>query len=333
MITDARVLQDDFLPAEIVHRHDEMNRLSTALSPVVDGDKPQDALLEGPTGAGKTCIARYGIAQLEEQLFDIDTHYVDCWQHSKRFRALYKVLEGVGTTYDIHRSTPDDQMLDRLDDLDRPYLVVLDEVDQLQDQGLLREFWAIENLTMVLLTNEARDLYGPIDDRLQSRLQTTVSVSFDSYTDDELVAILQDRVQWGLTPDAITESLLREIAAAAAGDARDAIAILREGARTATHDGAEAIDESHIDEAVPSAREKYQEEALDRLTDHQKTVFEILREEGELSPSALYDRYCQQVDSPKSKRTVRKYLRKLEQYKYAQASGEGPSRTYEVTVE
>jgi len=98
MIQDAWVLQDDFIPREIVHRHDEINRLATALEPVVDNDTPQNALLVGPSGAGKTCVARYSLAEIEEQLLDIQTHYVDCWQHSKRFRALLKILEGVRNT-------------------------------------------------------------------------------------------------------------------------------------------------------------------------------------------------------------------------------------------
>jgi orc1/cdc6 family replication initiation protein len=328
MITDARVLQDDFVPRDVVHRHDEMSRLSTALNPVVDGDKPQDTFLVGPTGAGKTCIARYSLDELQEELLDVDTHYVDCWQHSKQFRALYKVLEGVGTTYDIHRSTPTDEMLARLDDLDRPYIVVLDEVDQLEDKSLLRQLWGIPQLTMILIANDERDLYDPVDERLQSRLRTTVTIQFDSYTDAQLEAILQDRVKWGLDTDVITGARITDIAVAADGDARDAIAILREAARTATHEAADEITGTHIEDAVPSARSKYQEETLDRLNDHQRAIFDILRAEGQLSPSAIYENYQERVETPKTKRTVRNYLRKLEQYKYVYAEGSGPNRKY-----
>ena len=64
MIQDARVLQDDHLPREIVHRHEEMNQIAGALEPVVDGDTPQDTLLTGPSGAGKTCIARATLNEL-----------------------------------------------------------------------------------------------------------------------------------------------------------------------------------------------------------------------------------------------------------------------------
>jgi len=37
MLTDARVLDETFIPSEIVHRDDEMNTLTRALDPVLDG--------------------------------------------------------------------------------------------------------------------------------------------------------------------------------------------------------------------------------------------------------------------------------------------------------
>lgn len=62
-----------------------MNRLAAALEPVVDDDTPQDTLLVGPSDAGKTCLARHSLDRLNEQLLGIETHYVDCWQHSNTF--------------------------------------------------------------------------------------------------------------------------------------------------------------------------------------------------------------------------------------------------------
>lgn len=66
-----------------------------ALESVVEDDIPEDTFLVGPSGGGKTCIARYSLEELQQERVDIDTHYVDCWQHSNRFRVLYKVLGGV----------------------------------------------------------------------------------------------------------------------------------------------------------------------------------------------------------------------------------------------
>ena len=328
MIWNARVLQDEFLPKEVVHRHTQMNRIAGALEPVVEGDKPQNAFLVGPSGAGKTCIARYSLDRLQEQLLEVDTHYVDCWQHSKRFRVLYKVLEGVGTTYDIHRSTPHDEMLQRLETLDTPYIVVMDEVDQLEDKDVLRELYAIPNITMVLIANREEDVVATLDERIQSRLRSSEKIRFEKYGDDEIYSILQDRVRWGLDPECISSGQLRRIAEAAAGNARDAISILRSAARRAELNDQETISNTLIEEAVPEARAEIRQKNVERLNAHQQALYNVICDVGEISPSDLHSRYEDVVDEPRTKRTCRNYLSKLQRYNLINAHGEGRSRVY-----
>jgi Cdc6-like AAA superfamily ATPase len=126
MIEDARVLREAFVPREVEHREGEVTHLSGVLEPVTRGEAADTAILTGPSGAGKTCIARYTVQQLREQHLDVEAQYVNCWQNYSRFRALYRVLEGLGRTVDIHRrSTPHDELLERLADYDGPPCVVV----------------------------------------------------------------------------------------------------------------------------------------------------------------------------------------------------------------
>jgi len=53
-ITDARVLQPEFIPREVQHRDAEVNYLSSVLAPITDGRRADPALLYGPSGVGKT---------------------------------------------------------------------------------------------------------------------------------------------------------------------------------------------------------------------------------------------------------------------------------------
>jgi cell division control protein 6 len=330
MITNARVLQADWVPREIVHRNPEKNRLRDALAPVVDGGRPEHVLITGPSGAGKTCLARYSLQEIEEQRLDIATKHVDCWAASRPFRVLLQVLDEVAPTHDIHRTTARDAMLARLRDaVDDPYLVVLDEVDQLGDADLLRELYGIPGLSLLLVTNDERALTGLFDERLRSRFRAGVQIHCDAYDLDTLVAILDRRARAALEPGAVAKATLERIADAAAGDARRAIGILRRAARRATDAGASTVTEGHVDRAIPEAEREQRQADLDRLKPAQRDVYAVLAEaDGRLQPQTVYDRYCARTSSPKTQRTVRTYLNKLQQYNLAEATGQGRARRY-----
>lgn len=113
MITDARVLQPEFIPTEVKHRDAELNTLSAALNPITH-EKPADAtFLFGPSGVGKTCLAKFIVEQLRETVVDLNYQYVNCWEDYSRFKTLYRILDGVNHTFDVHRqSTPKDVLLE-----------------------------------------------------------------------------------------------------------------------------------------------------------------------------------------------------------------------------
>ncbi len=107
MITDARVLQQEFIPKEVQHRENEVNNLSSILRPVTDNETVEPTLLYCPTGAEKTCIAQFLLEELRRNVVDLNTQYVNCWDHCTRFKILYQLLDEIGRTLDIHRqSTP-----------------------------------------------------------------------------------------------------------------------------------------------------------------------------------------------------------------------------------
>ena len=330
MITNARVLQEDFVPADVEHRHEEIERLSSALAPLLEGEPPETPLLFGPTGVGKTCVARYTLARLREQLLDVRTTYVNCWQHHTRFRILRELLDAVGQTHDVHRqSTPHDELLDRIEARDeRPVVVVLDEVDQLDDSRLLYELLEIPHLHPMLVSNREADLFAGLDDRVGSRLRGGPRIRFSRYGVDELAAILQARVDEGFEPGSVARDQLERIADAAAGDARVAIRVLRSAARLAESRGETEIDEGLVTEAIPEGKRAVKQRAVETLTPHQRALFEIVEDEGEVTPGDLYERYSARMDDPKSKRTIRKYLAKLDQYNLVRSVGEKRGRTY-----
>ena len=67
MIIDPRVFEDVYLPRELMHRESEVGQLSRAFQPAVSGSAPHNALISGPSGVGKTVLARHTLDRLEKR--------------------------------------------------------------------------------------------------------------------------------------------------------------------------------------------------------------------------------------------------------------------------
>ncbi len=331
MIVDARVLQPEFVPADVVQRDAEANALTGALDPVTRGERAEAAVVFGPSGTGKTCLSRYTVERLREEVIDINAQYVNCWEDYSDFRTLYRILDGIGETFDIHRqSTPRDELLDRIRGYDGPpYVVILDEVDQLEDFGLLYELHRRSNVALILIANSERELFARFDGRLTSRFQTATRIRFDRYATEELVAILESRVRSGLREDAINTRQLRTIADEAAGDARVAIGTLRAAAREARQCGDDRITDAIVSEAAPEAKSEIRRKNVEKLNRDQQVLYEIISDRGEVRPGDLYEAYCDRAEEPKTRRMVRNYLQKMCHYNLVSATGENRGRWYE----
>lgn len=331
VIVDARVFEEDFVPREVVHRHREVEQLTGTLEPVLDGERPDPAFLFGPTGVGKTCIARYALEELCERDPAIRTVYVNCWQRYTRFQVLYAVLEATGRAADVHRTTAKDEIFERLQAAnERPTVVVLDEVDQLQETAALYDLHRLEHLAFVLIANREDELFAGLDDRVTSRFRAGERIPFDRYGTAALVDILEGRAQRGLEPGAVGDAQLEAIAEAAGGDARVAIGILHSAARRAQREGVDRVTGALLEGAIPEARTAIHRTTVEDLHEHQRALYDIVAETGEIAPGDLYDAYEDRVDRPKSKRTLRNYLNKMVHYDLIEAIGEKRGRTYRV---
>ena len=330
MIRDARVLRAGFIPQEVEHRESEVNHLSSVLKPITSGEPADTAVVTGPSGAGKTCVSRFVTERLREEALDVEATYVNCWRNHTRFRTLYQILDDIGRTIDIHRqSTPHDELIDRLQQYDESRtVVILDEADQLEDPSVIYDLHSLPQFAVICIANKEEELFSQVDGRLVSRLRSSEHVRMDKYRDEQLYDILRARVRWGLELDVITDEQLYCIADAAAGDARLAIGILRSAAGKADRENNDQITDELLQEAAEDARAQIRQKSLESLTPHQRTVYEIIREQGSLGPAEIHERYTQKVDEPRTKRTVRTYLSKMTQYNLLEAKGTSRDRKY-----
>jgi len=288
-------------------------------------------LLYGPPGTGKTTMAGYVVDELKKHSSNVVSGSVNCWRYPSRFKVYYNLLQDFGVNL-IHRTgTPTDELVDRFRAKvgEQPSIVILDEVDQIEDERILYDFARESSIALIMIANKGTALYD-FDDRIRSSLEGTQDVRFPAYTKEQLVDILEDRVKWGLRDNAVDDSTLHRISSRADGDARIAINALRIAAERAETEDLEEITPDIMDKALPEAEKENKSKSIEQLNPHQKALYDIIEEEGEVKPGKLYQEYKEKVEDPKVKRTVRKYLSKMDHYRLIVSEGEGRWRTYKL---
>lgn len=329
VIEDARVLKADFLPNRMVHRDSQVKEIKRNLEPLLESSSPRNMLLYGPPGTGKSTMAEYVVDELQKHTSNVVAGSVNCWRYPSRFKVYYNLLQDLGVNL-IHRTgTPTDELVDKFRKKvkERPSIVILDEVDQIEDERILYDFARESNVALIMIANKETALYD-FDERIRSSLEGTQEIRFPAYEEDQLVDILKDRRKWGLRSESVPTSSLRRIAIRAQGDARIALTALRIAAEEAEADNMEEIPSELVDKALPEAEKQNKSKSIDNLNSHQKVLYDIIEDEEEIKPGELYERYEEEVDEPKVERTLRKYLKKMDHYRLIEAEGEGRWRKY-----
>jgi len=80
------------------------------------------------------------------------------------------------------------QTYDRLreDVQDRPLVLILDEVDQLHDPGVVYELLRMETVAIICVPIRDDEFFAEVDPRIASRLRSGQSIEFVLYSLDEL---------------------------------------------------------------------------------------------------------------------------------------------------
>lgn len=251
-------LTTDYTPAEPVNRAQELEQIADAVRPLVHRRKPDNLLVHGPAGTGKTTLVTHVLQNLAEET-RIATASINCWQYNTRPALLTELLIQLG--YPAPRKgKPVDTLLARLREwLDKHHgaVVALDEFDQLADQAAIAydlqetSDAADHDLGLLFVSNQP-----PAELDLEPRSQSRVSyrpLELQPYTARDLAAIIHARVDQAFHQGAVADSVIDHVAGIVAdqnGDCRDALTLLLRAARHAERQDADVVTVTHVEQST-----------------------------------------------------------------------------------
>ena len=260
IIRDGSKLDYAYVPANLVHREEQMARLETLFRPLAESGRPCTAFLTGSVGTGKTVTATRFSMDLADYMAKagrpIDTVYVNC-RNTSEAGALLQILRHYDRGFPDRGFSADEMaraMASHLATGERAMLVILDEVDVLLKKGSVDIVYQLTRtdtarsapVCVVLISQEPID--SLLDEASMSTFRRSNTVRFNRYSRGELREIVGARAEEALHPGRITEDALDLIAEHAAeyGDARVAIELLDRAANIAEEDSEGEVTIEHV---------------------------------------------------------------------------------------
>jgi len=260
VIKDLRVLDFDYVPAELPHRTEQVKKLAQLFKPLLS-TIAQNAFIRGPVGTGKTAMTKHfcqslvSIARNQGKI--IEYVHINCRKRS----TDAMVLLGVLTHFDPRfpdRGFSVQEMLQvlrtQLQRKDAQLLLVLDEVDALlkkKNSNLIYDLTRFNDESMkagtpvsVIMISQ-KDVFAELDAAALSTFKRSNTITLEKYARDELYDIVQQRVGLGFYPNTVLGESIDLIADIASeyGDARFAIELLWKAGMYA--------DEKHAKQVIP----------------------------------------------------------------------------------
>jgi cell division control protein 6 len=304
------VLDIDYVPDDLIEREDEIEFLKHNLLPAVKGWKPENILIVGKTGVGKTVSLKWIFEQLDRadtaddvaivtQIFSCDqqasTEYNFLVQAVNRLRDLndsdQPAVAGSGHRREQIAEMWYDELEELVEQRGADNVVLLHGLDELDNMApdertallarLLRihEHREIDSLMVgTVATANTRDALMQLDHAIESRFDPEVC-SYSPYESDQLIKLAERRAQVAFTEEYVDESatqLAGALGANRGGNARTTLKLMRKAGDIAEAEGADRLTDTHVRRASTDESEERIESTVDAIGAEQKEVLAAL---------------------------------------------------------
>ncbi|MBS7621920.1 ORC1-type DNA replication protein [Candidatus Bathyarchaeota archaeon] len=291
---DEAKLDINYVPNRLPHREAEMRLLTEFFSFALaaPGKMAQRVLVVGDVGTGKTALSqRFGAditQQAKQRGINLHCIHVNCRQYrGSLFLILHYAVSTFHPTFPKRGFSAEELLnifLQVLDEQNAHVILVLDELESLiEREGAepvykltrLQEarFGKPQRISLICILKSLKSIEG-LDPSTRSTLQSNI-IRLEPYSREQLIDILNDRVQLAFKPFTVPEetvNLIAEIARSEGGNARFAIELLWRAGKYADAEDFSYVPPEFVRKAVSSIYAIARKSDLATLTLHEKLL-------------------------------------------------------------
>lgn len=332
-------LKCTYIPNTIYHRDGEVKQIAQILAPSLRGEIPNNILINGSSGVGKTTVVKYVAKSLKAKAQSMnvpfDYIYLNCklQKINTQYRLLANIANELGRTVPA-TGLPTDAIYKIVYELinTRPttLVVILDEIDAMSESSdglycLYRINDELANGSKVCVIGISNDInfIEKIDTRAKSS-SSREDVIFPSYNAMQLKSILEQRASIAFQEGVMEPGVIERCAALAAqesGDVRRALDLLRVAGELAERKGFKKVSESQVTEAEERIEaDKVAEQVKDQPRQSQAVIWSVIKL-SENAPKGLatgdvfdyYSDVCKKINmKPLTQRRVSDLIAELD---------------------
>jgi len=302
LFKNGEVLELGYLPDYFAHRDSQIQSLKFSLKPAMRNMRPVNCLIKGSPGTGKTSAVLKVLKEMKEYTENVVFVKVNCQMDSTRFAVvsqIYEQLVGIKPpTSGVAFRKLFEKAVKYLIDSNKILVVVLDDINYLFHEGhadevmysLLRahEQYPGAKISIIAIISDIGVPY--IFDPRVGSVFLPEEISFPLYGFDEVRDIISNRIQHAFYRDVMSDEICDRITeyVDTAGDLRVGIDLLKRSALNAERRASRSVSVEDVEKAYEASRLLYLCRNIRSLSDHEKTLLELIAKATDQQAGDLY---------------------------------------------
>ncbi|MHC1605643.1 MAG: ORC1-type DNA replication protein [Candidatus Methanofastidiosia archaeon] len=325
LFKNEQVFNPNYVPDALLFRDKELQSLVTGLKPGLREGKPQNTLVIGPPGTGKTTTVHFLFGEIEKASDAMVTVHVNCKLSNTKYAVFSEIHRKIFGFRPPETGVPYtriyEKVMGHLKKKSQSIIVALDDIDYLFEQkyandimyDILRayeHFPKVRSGVVAILSKE--DFKEVLTTKLYSIFMPQ-EIFFPPYSLKETYDILLARAREGFYPGVISDEVVRHIAELTVkrGDLRVGINLLSSSGLLAEAEARKKIEMDDVDNAYKNkSRLVLLREKIAVLSWQETLVLKEIARDKDLRSGALYLRVKEDVN----KKSFSNILSKLEAF-------------------